>query len=243
MNDNARETIARQDEELRRLRSVLSLAATAGAIGSPVSHARLLEMIVETGAKVIGAHAGALFLLDEERSELTFEVAFGGKAEQAKRFRVPLGHGVAGIVAASGHPMAIAEAESDPRLAADIAKGVGYVPKTLLCVPLFYGSRVIGALELLDKEGGGTFTAADMSVLGLFANQAAVALQLSSSYQNVARLAAGEAGRAESDPAAREALELAELVHRIAQAGEEERRACRAVLAAFAEYLGQRSAS
>jgi GAF domain-containing protein len=243
LSDSAHETIARQDEELTRLRSVLSLAATAGVIGAPVTHARLLEMIVETGAKVIGARAGALFLLDEEQSELTFEVAFGGKAEQAKRFRVPLGHGVAGIVAASGHPMAIAEAENDPRLAADIAQGVGYVPKTVLCVPLFYGSRVIGALELLDKTGGGTFTAADMSALGLFANQAAVALQLSSSYENVARLAAGEAGRAEGDPAAREALELAELVHRIAQAGDEERRACRAVLEAFAEYLGPRAAS
>ena len=241
MTDDLRETIAQQEEELARLRSALSLAATAGVIGSPVSHARLLEMIVETGAHVIGAEAGALFLLDEERSELTFEVAVGGKAEEARRFRVPLGHGVAGIVAASGQPMAISEAESDPRLAADIAESVGYVPRTVLCVPLFYGSRIIGALELLDKAGGETFSAADIDALSLFANQAAVALQLSRTYQGVARLAAGEPGGAVDDPAAREALELAELVHEIALGGDDARSACRSMLLGFAEYLRARA--
>ena len=62
-------------EANERDRDTLHLAATAGIIGSPVSHARLLEMIVETGAHVIGARAGALFLLDEENDDLTFEVA------------------------------------------------------------------------------------------------------------------------------------------------------------------------
>src|SRR5829696_4934938 len=133
-----------------RLRDALQLTTTAGIIGSPVSHSRLLEMIVETGAHVIGARAGALFLLDEANDELTFEVAIGSRAAEVKRFRVPLGHGIAGIVAASGQAMAIKDARGDPRLASDIADSVGYVPETVLCVPLFYGDNVIGALELLD---------------------------------------------------------------------------------------------
>ena len=248
--ERARATIARQERDLESLRDALRRAATAGVIGSPVTHARLLEMIVETGAHVIGARAGALFLLDEEKSELTFEVAIGPEAEAVKRFRVPLGHGIAGIVAASGQAMAISDASSDARLASDIAGSVGYVPETVLCVPLFYGTRVIGALELLDKEGGATFSARDMEALGLFANQAAVALQLSRTYQNVARLLSGdEAGEGGDDAArddaedtvSREALELAELVHDIARRGESEREACRALLLGFAGYLRSRS--
>ena len=117
-------------------------------------------------------------------------MAIGSRAAEVKRFRVPLGHGIAGIVAASGQAMAIRDAAQDPRLASDIADSVGYVPETVLCVPLFYGDNVIGALELLDKEGG--FTAGDMEALGLFANQAAVALQLSRTYENVAGLLSGE---------------------------------------------------
>ena len=220
------DVVARQAEEVARLRDALSLAATAGIIGSPVTHTRLLEMIVETGAHVIGARAGALFLLDEDESELTFEVAIGPHAEEAKRFRVPLGHGIAGMVAASGQPVAIADAESDARLAADIAEGVGYRPQTVLCVPLFYGERVIGALELLDKDGGRSFSAADMDALALFAGQAAVALQLSRTYQSVTRLLLDEselAPGAKVDHESRDALELAALVHEIVRHGEVER--------------------
>jgi len=253
----ARDTIAAQAREIDRLREALRLAATAGIIGSPVTHSRLLEMIVETGARVIGARAGALFLLDEDRNELSFEVAIGAKAEAVKKFRVPVGHGIAGLVAASGQAIAIADAGSDPRLASDVADSVGYVPQTLLCVPLFYGNRIIGALELLDKEGGRTFSASDIEALALFANQAAVALQLSRTYQDIARLVRGSAGepggegtmdlssppgaRGEDDIAAHDALELAGLVHEIARQGENERRACLTILLGFAEYLRKRS--
>jgi len=252
MSGDTEQTIARQAQEIERLRDALSLAATAGIIGSPVTHTRLLEMIVETGAHVIGAQAGALFLLDEVENDLTFEVAIGSQAAEVKRFRVPLGHGIAGIVAASGQAMAIADAGEDPRLASDIADSVGYVPQTVLCVPLFYGDRVIGALELLDKQGGERFTAADMEALGLFAHQAAVALQLSRTYQNVARLLRESTGTADEqldepdgvdgDEASREALELANLVHEIARQGDTERAACRSILLGFAEYLRARSA-
>ena len=225
-------------EASNRLHETLRVATSAGIIGSPVSHARLLEMIVETGAHVIGARAGALFLLDEDDDELTFEVAIGSRAAEVKRFRVPLGHGIAGIVAASGQAMAIRDAPSDPRLASDIADSVGYVPETVLCVPLFYGDSVIGALELLDKDGG--FSAGDMEALGLFANQAAVALQLSRTYESVAGLLAD--GDVEgADDVSRDAVELARLVHEIASHGESERRACRELLLAFAEYLRTRA--
>lgn len=242
----ARETLALQADEIASLREALSLAAMAGIIGSPVTHARLLEMIVETGAHVIGARAGALFLLNEEQSELIFEVAIGPHAEEAKQFRVPLGHGIAGIVAASGQPMAVADAESDARVASDIAESVGYIPQTVLCVPLFYGERVIGVLELLDKEGGRTFSAADMEALALFANQAAVALQLSRTYQGVARLLRGGSDRTpgtEDDAESRDALALAALVHEIASRGEEELRACHTLLGGFAAYLRSRPAA
>ena len=147
----AQETIERQREEIERLqrrlaeerfagdlRDALALTAAAGTIASPVSYSRLLEMIVETAAHVIFARAAALFLIDEEAEELVFEVALGSKAEEVKKFRVPLGHGIAGLVAVSGQPMAVSDAERDPRQAADIARSVGYTPQSILCVPLFY---------------------------------------------------------------------------------------------------------
>ena len=107
------------DDDVRfaaSLREALSLAEAAGTIGARVTHANLLQMIVETAAQVLRARAGALLLIDEDTEELVFEVAVGGEAEEVKQFRVPVGHGIAGHVALTGQPIAISEAAADPGL-------------------------------------------------------------------------------------------------------------------------------
>lgn len=271
-----RETIARQAEEIERLRRRLAQASTAqelraaftqaaaaAAIASPVSHSRLIEMIVETAAHVISAQAAALFLIDEEAQELTFEVVLGGSGEAVRPFRLPLGHGIAGLVAVSGQPIAVADAQNDPRQAADIAAAVGYQPRSILCVPLWYQDQILGVLELLDKEGAASFSTADMEALGLFANLAAVAIEQSRAHQSLAALlrnvlqgaaesspgeppgvperAGAFAAQLEADPAFRQALDLARLVQEITWGGENEVNACRTILRGFAEYLRTRS--
>jgi GAF domain-containing protein len=154
--------------------------------------------------------------------------------------------------------MAVSDAQSDPRQAADIAESVGYVPDSILCVPLFYEDQTIGVLELLDKHGAPSFSAADMEALGLFANQAAVAIEQSRVHRNLAALlgdalkslASASDGEEEiqrrarafaasvaEDPRFGLALELARLVAEISSQGENETQACRAILRGFAEYL------
>lgn len=269
---SAQAEVARQAEEIARLRrrladerfaedlrDALNLVAAAGRIASPVTHSRLLEMIVETAADVISAQAASLLLVDEAAHELIFEVALGQKADSVKKLRVPLGHGIAGLVAATGQPMAIASAQSDARQAHDIAQRVGYAPQTLLCVPLFYHDRVIGVLELMDKAGGEPFSTSDMGTLGLFANQAAVAIEQSRTHQNLAALLgallaslpglpegnradlAGEAGafaaHMEDTEAYRRTRDLAGLVHEIACRGGAATDACRTMLRGFVQFL------
>jgi GAF domain-containing protein len=274
----AQRTIARQQEEiegLRRrlgderfavdLRDALCAAAAAGTIAAPVTHSRLLEMIVETAADVINANAASLFLIDFDTEELIFEVALGEKAEEVKKFRVPVGKGVAGLVALTGQPMAIADTEQDNRDAADIAQAIGYVPKNILCVPLHYNEQVIGVLELLDKQDAASFSPEDMSSLGLFANQAAVAIEQSRTQQNLGAMLAElvqavdgipddqkqgleEQARAFTDglardPAYRRGVELARLVGEIVRGGDREAQACETILRGFADYLRSRSAA
>lgn len=83
--------------------------------------------------------------------------------------------------------MAIAQAQQDERLATDIAFAVNYIPENILCVPLFYDDRVIGVLEMLDKQGKASFSPEDMVILGQFANLAAVAIAQSSAFQDQQR--------------------------------------------------------
>jgi GAF domain-containing protein len=248
----------------RDLREALTLAAAAGTIATPVDHSRLLEMIVETAAHIISAPAASLFLIDEEAGDLVFEVALGEKAADVKRFRVPLGHGIAGLVAATGQPMAVSNAQGDPRHAGEIARSVGYLPQSILCVPLMHDDQVIGVLELLDKQGAPSFSPADTEALGRFANLAAVAIAQSSTHRNLVALirevlrSPGESGSSVSgdlrqgarafsdlmmdgDLLYRRSLELAQLVQQIAWQGEHELALCQMVLRGFAEYSRYRA--
>jgi GAF domain-containing protein len=248
------------------LRGGLTLAATTGLLASPVTHARFLEMIVATAARVIAARAATLFLLDPATQELVFEVALGQKAAEVKKFRLPLGHGIAGLVAVTGQPLIVSDAQNDPRQAAEIAQAVGYAPRSILCVPLplFYNDQIVGVLELLDKEGAPAFGPADLEILGLFAHQAAVAIEQSRTHRNLTvllsealaaladlppaqqeRLQQGAhafVARTEEDPVYRQALALARLVQEIAAQGEQEATACLGMLRSFATYLRARPA-
>ena len=248
-------------DELRR---ALGLAGAAATIAAPVPHGRLLEMIVETAAHVIKAQAASLFLIDHAAGELVFEVALGEKAEEVKKFRVPLGRGFAGLVAVTGQPMSISKVAEDPRWAGDIGREIQYVPQTMLCMPLRYGDDVIGVIQLLDKEGGQPFTPGDMETLGRFAEQAAVAIEqsrisrnLSSIFVSVlqtlrdghedpaviealARQATDFLDQTEATEVFRDALTLARHVQQIAGEGPAERKLASDVLTSVVGYLRER---
>ncbi len=252
------------DHFARELREVFSLATTAGTIAAPVAHSRLLEMIVQTAAHVISARAAALFLLDQAAGELVLEFAVGPKAAEARQIRLPIGHGIAGLVAATAQPMAISDARRDAHHAADVAARVGYLPTSILCVPLSYEDQVIGVLELLDKVGAASFGLADIEALGLFANQAAVAIEQSRTLQSLAALigevlqllgetsdprtrqlhheARAFARRIEEEPSYQQALELARLIQELGQHGQRELQACQTIVRAFVDYARSRTA-
>lgn len=268
---DAQRTIEQQQQEIDRLRrraaderfaeelrDALTLGAATGTIAAPSQHSRLLQSIVETAARVIPSDAASLFLVDVEAQELIFEVALGQKAEEVKRFRVPLGHGIAGLVAVSGQPMTISDVEGDARHASDISQMIGYTPRNILCCPLVYNDQVVGVLELLDRRGALSYSPGDIETLWHFADQAAIALELSQTSGNLTQIVnavlenvgpghgdgAALIERAQSfvanlgeDRVYRRAVELAALVQEIAWKGEDELALCEAVLRDFARYL------
>jgi GAF domain-containing protein len=67
---------------------------------------------------------------------------------------------------------------ADPRFSKETAESTGFVPRGLMAVPLLHEERSLGVLEVLDRPQDERFTLAEMQLLGLFANQAAIALDL-----------------------------------------------------------------
>jgi GAF domain-containing protein len=156
----------------------LRAAVAAGALAAREGHRPLLQAIVEVARAIFGARAASIMLLDTEQGELVFEAVTGEGEDTLVGRRIPSTTGIAGWVAASGQPLVVEDVADDPRFASDEARRTGYVPKGLMAVPLLREDRVLGVLNVLDRPERRRFSVAEMDLLGLFANQAAVALEL-----------------------------------------------------------------
>lgn len=156
----------------------LRAAVAAGALAAREGYRPLLQAIVEVARAIFAAKAASIMLLDEQAGELVFEAVTGEGEDSLIGRRIPSSGGIAGWVAESRQPLVVEDVASDPRFAADTARRTGYVPKGLMAVPLLHEDRVLGVLNVLDRPAQRRFSVAEMDLLGLFANQASVALDL-----------------------------------------------------------------
>ena len=153
-------------------------AVAAGVLAADAGHRELLQSIVEVARAIFGARASSIFLLDTTTDELVFEAVAGEGASSLIGERLPSSTGIAGWVLVTGQPLVLEDLESDPRFARDVAESTGYVPKSLMAVPLLHGEEVLGVLQVLDRPQRERFSLQEMELLGLFGNQAAIALDL-----------------------------------------------------------------
>lgn len=252
MNPDSDESESTFVNQLKRL--LLAIEASGQAI-LPSSNDQLLQSIVDAAARIFGAAAASLALVDEDGQSLVFKVAYGAGAESVVGMRVPMDRGIVGYVAMTGQPIAISNVKEDARFNQDFAKSTGYVPQSILAMPLISAERVIGVMEVLDKISAPTFGLQDMELLGIFAQQAAIAVDQSQHFdqlgravliglQKLAAQAPGQYGKLlsafqdsqmyqEQDG---DILKLADLFYEISTLGEAERRLLRQVLTAFRDY-------
>ena len=159
-----------------RLPSVEAFARTLGeglgpdagaSLGLSVERPSLprpvLETIVRSAAGVFGAAAASIALVDREDGDLVYESSWGTGAEEIVGVRLAPGVGIAASVLAAGEPEAIPSCADDPRFARAVAARTGYIPGTMLVLPLLRGSTPFGVLQVLDRRDGGAFGPDDIT--------------------------------------------------------------------------------
>ena len=169
-------------------------AVSAGVLGSEADYRALLQSIVEVARSIFGAKASSLMLLDEDADELVFEAVAGEGSDTLIGQRFPSSTGIGGWVLVTRQPLVIEDLRQDPRFSRATAERTGYVPEGMMCVPLLHEERALGVLYVLDRPQNSKFTLAEMDLLGLFGNQAAIALQLLQRARRVRALMEGEEG-------------------------------------------------
>jgi hypothetical protein len=187
------EATLRSGLEIIPEKRVASVAAFAQARGEPLRESagaslalslgdsgpdNLIEAVVRAAAGVFEAAAASIALTDRPTGELIYEAAWGAGAKEIVGVRLPSGVGIAGSVVASGEGVAVPDCRNDPRFAAQIAAGTGYVPNTMLVVPLKGAQGPVGVLSILDRRDGGSYGPADVQRAAAFAELATVTLRV-----------------------------------------------------------------
>jgi GAF domain-containing protein len=238
-----------------QLKRLLAAIEASGHAILPQSNDDLLKSIVEAAARIFNAAAASILLVNEEERLLEFKVAYGASNHDLVGLKFPLDKGIAGYVVMTGQPLAISNVRQDVRFNQDFAKSTGYVPTSILAMPLRSGEHVIGVMEVLDKINAASFGIQDMDLLAMFAHQAAIAIDQSQRMDNIQKalvLGLKRLIKAESKQVSTELLSvldetselktdedlllLADLFNKISELGEAERKACVQVLKVFADY-------
>ncbi|MCA2978184.1 MAG: GAF domain-containing protein, partial [Myxococcaceae bacterium] len=129
----------------------------------------LLDRILSTALDAVQAKAGSLLIAEESKSTLYFRSARGEGSEALGSMRLKLGQGIAGYVASTGDVVRVDRADDSPHYDRSIARRLGVTVGAVLCVPIPGEVGRLGALELLNKQGG--FSEADERLVVLVAGQ------------------------------------------------------------------------
>jgi two-component system cell cycle response regulator len=157
-------------------------------LGATLTHTHdldgILAVVLDTAIGSAQATGGAIMFLDAD-GNLAVQVRRGEVAESVDVGTVvPLGKGISGHVAATGEPVCGRAGEGP---------GLRRVPSepdaaSVIAVPLKQSGRIVGVLNLYDKEGAREFTAHDLDTILAFSTQAGVAIDNVLLHQEAQRL-------------------------------------------------------
>ena len=137
----------------------------------------LLDQIMQESKNVMSCDASALMLYDEESDQLFFKVAQGPKSDQIKTIRLEMGQGIAGACAQERKTQVVQDVSRDARHFKGADKKSEYHTRNILAAPMVRGPRLIGVLEVLNKQNDEPFTDDDIHLLEIFAGEAAAVVE------------------------------------------------------------------
>jgi diguanylate cyclase (GGDEF)-like protein len=168
----------------QRLAVLTDIVKTANSILEP---RKVIETIMTRIQQLIPSEAWSMLMVDEEKQELTFELALGEKAKDVQGFRVKIGEGIAGWVAQTGKPTIVNDVSKDPRFARRFDSETHFKTRSILCAPLISRGRTIGVVQVINRRGG-RFTQADLDLLLTLVEPCAIAIENAILFQRTEQL-------------------------------------------------------
>jgi GAF domain-containing protein len=157
------------------VKQIEAISKVANLITSGMYLEELLRLVVQVTAEIMNSKISSLMLLDPNKSELVIKATQSISEAYNKKPNIPLGKGIAGVVAKENKAACILDVKKDERyLNQDVAKKEGLC--SLACVPLAVKGRVIGVLNCYTSKQH-KFSKSELDLLTALANQAAIAIE------------------------------------------------------------------
>jgi len=160
-------------DERQRADELDALRTTLADLVAELELSTLLQAIVERATSLLDATGGELGLYDEANQEIRILVCYNMGKDYVGT-RIALGEGAMGRVMETGEPLIVPDYQTwegrSPQYAdAGVHGG--------LTTPLTAGGRLVGAITITDANPDRQYDSADLRLLNLFANQAAIAIE------------------------------------------------------------------
>lgn len=136
----------------------------------------LLNKIAGKIRNYLNCEQASIFLYDELKEELYFEIATGGKQDELKQIVFKKGEGVVGWVAEYLEPLTIHDCLSDARFSAKTDLKTNFSTRSIQGVPVLYDNKLLGVIEAINKNEG-KFDHEDQEILESIARLVAIPLQ------------------------------------------------------------------
>jgi phosphoserine phosphatase RsbU/P len=189
--------------------------ATLAEIGEDVNASLDLDEVLARAAALIKRHIDyeifGVLMIEGEGSYLRHRFAIGYPRELAESLRIPMGQGITGTAAASGHSVRVSDTSKDPRYINAIES-----VRSELAVPLMVRGKCVGVLDIQSRHLD-YFTRDQQNILTLLAGRLAIAIENARLFEKVKAqadtlLLLSEVGRETSA-----ILEVEELLRRAAE--------------------------
>lgn len=178
-------TIQERTAALERRAQHLEAAAEVGSTATSIyDQDELLPQVVQLISERFDFYQTGIFLLDElsEYAHLRAASSEGGKRMLARGHKLKVGQeGIVGFVTGTGQA----------RIALDVGEDAIHfdtpelsLTRSEMALPLFFGGRLIGALDVQSTESG-AFSTEDISALRVLADQVSMAINNAQLFQQL----------------------------------------------------------
>lgn len=138
-------------------------------------HTELLPELAEMGRDIVSADRCSVWVLDKKKAKLWTKVAQG-----VDSIMIPADSGIVGNAIVQKRAMIINDVYADPHFNDSVDIETGYKTETMMVIPMHNSKdEVIGAMQVINKQGDAGFSEEDLRYLNLASTYVAESVESS----------------------------------------------------------------